>query len=201
VTTDIGDPLPGERVLWTGSPVVNVAEREVLRDTFLERMAVSLTALLLLGLGGVCALSLLGRLAGQDRTGFFGVSSALVSLVVLVGVAYVFFGAHIRWRRKLSRLSYRVTDLRLIIRLESQVKTWYLNQLGPPILLERDHGIGHIAFGSTSAILRQADWVASYPPDRLDAILTPLLLGVPEARDVRDLIWRTMRAQRTNRAV
>jgi hypothetical protein len=170
------DLLPGESLLWEGSPT---------RHRLLRRTDAFLIPFSILWCGFAVFWEANALIMGAP--GFFALWGGMFVLIGLYFVAGRFVVRAIASRR--SR--YAVTDRRVIAvggLTGRQVRSEYLASLPPPLVTEKADGSGTLSFGGAPAItsvFRQRNgfsaWAAEPPGP-------PVLWDIPNVRHVRDLV-------------
>jgi hypothetical protein len=175
VDTGIVDLLPGERLLWEGSPVRHRLFRPA--DGLLVPFSIVWCGLVVVAVASVLPPEIL----------FFppwGVPFALIGLYLIVGRFIVRAVASRRTR-------YAITDRRVLIVVEwfgDRLKSYYLSALPPPVITERQDGSGNLAFGAFPGVRngfgRRNGWRAW----GAEPTSSPVLWDILEVRSVRDLV-------------
>jgi hypothetical protein len=170
--------LPGERVVWDGSP---------LRHRVFRRTDILLVPFSLIW----CGFAMFWE-SSMLSTGAPGVFALWGVPFVLVGL-YLVAGRFIVRVVSLRHTRYTITDRRVLVHSGwsgGKLNTEYLNSLPPPVIIEEPDGSGSLAFGRFPGVAdpftggRRQGWRAwSSEPS-----LTPVLWDIPDIRRVRDFV-------------
>jgi hypothetical protein len=176
------DLLPGEKLLWSGSPK---------RRRFFEADELLLLPVLVVWIAfafvGIRENALSGGLP------IFFVPFALI----FCGAA---FGRPLLRYLKLGRTTYLVTDQRVVARtafLGAKERSEYLTELAPPVVKPAADGTGTITFGELSFF--KMVMARSGARSRAQPNPPMLLVGIQDPKRVRDLIATGAEAARRHR--
>lgn len=177
VTPFSGRLLPGEQLVWSGSPAAGVIFTS--RDAFL----IPFSALWL----GFVVFWIVGVLASG------GGAFALFGVIFLVAGVFLTIGrfALDAWLR--GGTSYGLTDRRILIlrkRPFVDFTSIELDRLPQVRISERANGTGTIRFGQPASLFGPGAGLSMWTPS-LDPV--PQFLAIPEARKVFDLVQRSGR--------
>ncbi|GHJ43593.1 hypothetical protein Cs7R123_09350 [Catellatospora sp. TT07R-123] len=172
--------LPGEQVLWQGSPIRH-------------RLVWPPDALLIPFSIVWCGFAVFmeASAVADGAPGFFAIWGAMF---VAVG-GYLVVGRFVVRAVVSRRIRFAVTEHRVIViggLTGGRAESTYLDALPPPVISERPDGSGTLAFGAmpsigdmfSGAMSRRQSWRMWSPHPSA----TPLLADVPDVRRARDLI-------------
>lgn len=170
--------LPGERVLWTGTPVDRPFVTR--RDTFLV-------------LAAVVAFVLTVTLLRKEDTPADKLAGAAV-LVIVVGAAV---GALVLRRVRSATMTYTITNLRVVEAygaFRSAERSEYLTALDVPVVVPGNNGAGTITFGETdrASLALGAFGVRSWRAHGALTLVPTMLIGIADPDDVHDLLIQAM---------